>query len=97
MAMRVGRSRRKTKNIFKQHYYTKSKVPLSRYFQEFQSGDKVAFVANKTLSSQGMYFRRFHGHVGTVLGQKGSCYQVALKDGSKEKTFNVHPVHLKKV
>jgi len=96
MVKRIGSSRRKSRHKLKQHYRNKGKVPLSKYFQEFNQGDKVALVANPAVS-KGMYFPRFHGIVGTINGKKGFCYQVALKDGQKQKTFNVHPVHLKKV
>ena len=96
MVKRIGTARRKTRHKLKQHYRTKGKIPTSKFFQELADGDKVALVANKAVS-KGMYFPRFHGRVCTVTGKKGFCYQVALKDGGKNKTFNVHPVHLKKL
>ena len=96
MVQRIGRGRRKTRNKLKQHYRNKGKIPLSKYFQEFEAGDKVALCANPAVI-KGMYFPRFHGKIGTVVERKGFCFQVALKDGGKEKKFNVHPVHLKKV
>lgn len=96
MVKRIGRTLRKSKSRLTQYYKDKGKIPLSLYFQEFNPGDKVALTANLAVIP-GRYFRRFHGHVGTITGKKGRCYQVALKDGQKLKTFNVHPVHLKKL
>jgi len=96
MVTRIGTARRKTRNKLKQHYRAKGKIPLSKYFQKLQAGDKVALVANPAVA-KGMYFPRFHGLVATVLTQKGFCYQVALKTGNKEIKFNVHPIHLKKL
>jgi len=96
MVKRVGTGRRKTRHKLKQHYKDKGKVPLSRYFQKFKEGDKVALKANLAVS-KGMYFPRFHGKTGTVAGKRGFCYMVNIKDGRKQKTFNVHPIHLKKV
>ncbi len=96
MVQRIGSARRKTRHKLKQHYKNKGKVPLSKYFQEFKPGDKVGLVANLNVS-KGMYFPRFHGRVGEVINKRGFCYQVSLKDGKKEKIFNVHPVHLKRI
>lgn len=96
MVQRIGGSKRKSKSIFKQYYKDKGKIPLSRYFQEFALGDKVALTANLVVK-KGMYFRRFHGKIGHITGKKGFCYQVALKNGNKQKLFNIHPVHLTKV
>ena len=42
-----------------------------------------------------MYFRRFHGKVGIVARKLGSCYEVTLQDGGKEKRLIVHAVHMK--
>lgn len=95
MVKRIGTGRRKTRHQLKQSIRTKGKVPLSKYFQEFQAGDKVALVANPAVIA-GLYFRRFHGRIGTIKTKKGRCYQVAVKDGKLEKVFNVHPLHLKK-
>ena len=95
MVTRIGRSRRKTRSKLKQHYRRKGKISLSQYFQELNPGDKVALVATPNVI-KGMYFMRFHGLVATVLTKIGFCYQVALKDGRKEKKFNVHPIHLRK-
>ena len=96
MVTRIGKSRRKTRNKLKQHYRRKGKISLSQYFQELQPGDKVALVATPNVI-KGMYFPRFHGQVATVINKRGFCYQVSLKDGRKEKKFNVHPIHLKKL
>jgi large subunit ribosomal protein L21e len=94
MVKRIGTGRRKTRHKLKQHYRNKGKVPLSKYFQAFKAGDRVALVATANVS-KGMYFPRLHGKVGKVTGQRGFCYRVAVMDGRKEKLFNVHPVHLK--
>jgi large subunit ribosomal protein L21e len=96
MVTRIGTARRKSRHKLKQHYKDKGKVPLSKYFQKLIIGDKVALKANLAVS-KGMYFPRFHGKTGTVTGKKGFCYKVNVKDGQKQKTFNIHPIHLKKV
>ena len=96
MVKRIGTGRRKTRHKLKKSFKEKGKIPLSIYFQELKEGDKVALVANSGVS-KGMYFPRFHGRVAKVVGKKGFCYQVSIIDGKKEKLFNVHPIHLKKI
>ncbi|MFH1682253.1 MAG: 50S ribosomal protein L21e [Candidatus Woesearchaeota archaeon] len=96
MVKRIGTARRKTRHKLKQTYRTKGKIPLSKYFQELGQGDKVSFSANCAVS-KGMYHPRFHGKVGKVINKRGFCYIIEVKDGNKMKTFNVHPIHLKKV
>lgn len=95
MVTRTGTKQRKTRHKFRQRYRNKGKIPLSRYFQEFKEGDKVNLKINANVQS-GRFFPRFHGLTGTVTGKRGHCYQVRIKDGSKEKSLFVHPIHLKK-
>ncbi len=57
---------------------------------------KTRHKLRKNVRQKGMYLPRFHGRIGVVKGQRGKCYEVAIKDGSKEKILIVHPVHLKK-
>lgn len=95
MVKRIGSVIRKSRNKLRQHYKNKGKVPLSRYFQKFDIGDKVVLKANLAVF-KGRYLPRFHGKVGTVTGKKGRCFQIAVKNGGKQKIFNVHPIHLTK-
>ncbi len=92
--MRIGGARRKTRQKFKKHYRSRGKVSLRRYLQSFTRGDRVALVAEPAVQ-KGMYFRRFHGKTGTVVKKIGSCYEVSILDGNKEKRVIVHPVHLR--
>lgn len=82
--------------MLKKSYKEKGKIPLSRYFQTFSEGDKVGLSAHSSVQ-KGLYFRRFHGKHGNIVGKKGRCYGVQLKDGGKKKLLYIHPVHLKKV
>ena len=96
MVIRVGGARRKTRQKLKKNYKVRGKVSLRRYLQVLAAGDKVALVAEPAVQ-RGMYFRRFHGKIGTVAKKLGSCYEVVIKDMDKEKHLVVHPVHLKKL
>lgn len=94
MVKRTGGARRKTRHKFKRHYKEKGKISITRYFQELKEGEKVILKACPAYQ-KGLYFRRFHGRVAEVIGKQGNCYKVSLRDGQKEKTLLVHPVHLK--
>lgn len=96
MVQRIGGFRRKTRDKLSKTHRTKGKVSLTRYFQPFNEGDKVLLLANPTIQ-KGMYFPRFHGKNGTVLGKRGTCYNIQIKDGNKQKSLIIHPVHLRKV
>jgi large subunit ribosomal protein L21e len=95
MVTRIGTKQRNTRQKYTQHYRKKGKIPLSEYFKKLEVGDKVALVVNPNIQ-EGRFFPRFHGLNGTVMGKKGFCYNIQIKDGSKQKTLYVHPMHLKK-
>lgn len=96
MAQRIGSSRRKTRHKLRKEASEKGKISIRRYFQKFEAGDKVLLKAEPAVH-KGMYFPRFHGKIAVVKGKTGSCYEVIVKDGNKNKVLIVHPVHLKKV
>jgi large subunit ribosomal protein L21e len=96
MATRIGGARRKTRQKYSKPYKLRGKISLRSYLQTLEAGDKVALKTEPAIQ-RGMYFRRFHGKIGTVTRSLGSCYEVRIKDMDKEKRLIVHPVHLKKV
>lgn len=91
---RIGGARRKTRSIMTKPKRLKGKISLTKYFQRFEEGQKVALKAEPAIQT-GIYFKRFHGRVGVIGKKLGTCYQVFLKEGSKTKELIVHPVHLK--
>lgn len=95
MVKRTGGNRRKTRSKFKKGVREKGKISLTRYFQLFKVNEKVILKAEPAIQ-KGMYFRRFHGKTGIIKSRRGKCYEVMIKDGKKEKTLIIHPVHLKK-
>ncbi|MGM5488262.1 MAG: 50S ribosomal protein L21e [Nanobdellota archaeon] len=93
MVKRIGTFGSKTRHKLQKSRRQKGKLPLSRYFQQFDEGDRVVLKAEPAVK-RGMYFPRFHGKVGTILQKRGFCYEVRIKDFNKQKTVIVHPVHL---
>ena len=93
MVKRIGTKMRKTRYLYKKNYREKGKISLSRYFQELQTGDRVSLKADSGVPL-GFPFRRFQGFTGQVTGKRGACYAISIRDGGKEKTVYVHPIHL---
>lgn len=73
----------------------KGKIKLSRYFQEFEKGDNVAIVFEKSLKIS--IPKRLQGRSGKIIDKRGRSYIVMVKDQKKEKNFILPPVHLKKL
>ena len=96
MAKRIGGMRRKTRYKFTKERRAKGKISLTRYFQIFNAGDRVALIVEPAVQ-KGMYDPAFSGKSGTILGKRGRCYEVLIKDINKEKTLIVHPVHMKSI
>ncbi len=96
MATRIGTSRRKTRHKFSKSQREKGKLSLRRFFQKFETGDRVNLLAEPAYQ-KGLYFPRFHNAVGVITKKRGFCYEVTVKDMNKAKTLIVHPVHLRKL
>ena len=71
------------------------KIKLSKYFQDFKKGDKVAVV--RELSVQPKFPKQLQGRSGVIDGKRGNYYIVKIKELNKQKTYIIHPVHLRKL
>ena len=73
----------------------KGKIALSKYFQEFKKGDRVAVVKNPSLKSS--FPDRIQGDTGIIECKRGKAYIVKLMDFNQEKRYIIQPIHLKKI
>jgi len=73
----------------------KGKISFTRFFQKFNVGDRVAVV--RELSIPLSVPKRLQGRTGKILKQRGSAYEVEIKDLNKPKTYIIKPVHLRKI
>ena len=71
------------------------KISLSRYFQAFKKGERVAVI--KELALQPKFPKRLQGRSGVIESKRGSSYMVKINDLNKEKTYIIHPAHLIKL
>ncbi|KUK17874.1 50S ribosomal protein L21e [Thermococcus sibiricus] len=94
MVQKAHTIRRKTRGKLSKSPRRKGLPPLTKFLQEFETGQKVHIVIEPSYQ-KGMPDPRFHGKTGTVIGKRGDAYIVQLADGDKVKTFFIHPVHLR--
>ena len=74
---------------------TRGKIQLSRYFQEFEKGEKVAVVMERAIQSK--FPKRLQGRTGVIEEKKGRAYVVRIREQNKEKQHIINPIHLKKI
>ncbi len=74
---------------------TKGKIQLSRYFQEFKEGERVAVIRELALDPK--FPKQIQGRSGLVESKRGNSYIIKIKDLNKEKSYIIHPIHLKKL
>ena len=71
------------------------KIKLSQYFQDFKQGDRVAVI--RELAMNPKFPKQLQGRSGVIESKRGNSYIVKIKDLNKDKTYIIHPVHLKKL
>ena len=81
--------------IKRKNFKEKGKIKLSNYFQELKINERVAVIKEHSLNPK--FPKKLQGRSGTVCGKRGSSYLVKINDINKEKTYIIHPVHLKKL
>ncbi len=70
-------------------------IKLSEYFKKLEKGDRVAI--KRDLGVNASFPKRINGKTGIVEGIRGKAYIVRIKEYTKEKSFIIPPIHLKKL
>jgi len=96
MSSRKGGSRAGTRRLFRKHPRSKGKISLTKYFTPYAVGERAVLFAEPAVQ-KALYHQRFHGKAGFIVGRRGDCYELEIKDGGKTKMIVVHPVHMKKL
>lgn len=86
-------TRTKTRNVLKKRARARGLSPITKGLQTFETGEKVNIIIDPSIH-KGMPFSRFHGLTGVVTGERGSAYEVTVKDGNKTKMVVARPEHL---
>ena len=74
---------------------TRGKIKFSEYFKEFSTGERVAVVSE--LSMMPKFPKTLQGRSGVVAGKRGTNYIIKLNDNNREKTYIIHPIHLRRL
>ena len=94
MVSNKGGSKRKARYKLRKERISRGKMSVSRFMQSFDVGQQVHLSIESSFH-KGDYHLQHVGKTGLVKGMRGSCYEVSIKDGNKEKLLIVHPIHLK--
>jgi large subunit ribosomal protein L21e len=87
--------RTKTRRVFKKDLRERGLRSLSRFFKKYEIGDKVDIIIDSAFQKRGMPHKRFQGKTGIVVGIRGRCYEVSVKDIHKEKLLIIGREHLR--
>jgi large subunit ribosomal protein L21e len=68
---------------------------VEKYLVEYKMGDKVDVITDPSKHKRGMPHRRFHGLTGTIMSQRGRCYEVQVKLGNSKKLLIIGKEHLR--
>ena len=74
----------------------RGKISLTKYFREFNPGDKVAIKIEPAIH-KGMPHPKYQGRIAKIIGKRKRAYLLSLRDGKKEKILISYPVHLKPI
>jgi len=81
--------------IKRKNIKTRGKIKFSEYFQEFNDGDRVTVKREHSL--QPKFPKTIQGRSGVVSGKRGESYIVKIKDFKMEKSYIIHPIHLRRL
>ncbi|MBN2142899.1 50S ribosomal protein L21e [Candidatus Woesearchaeota archaeon] len=96
MSKRIGGLRRRTRGELSKPARLRGKISIRKYLTEFKQGEKVVLKLDPACH-EGAYHARFMGKIGSVVGKRGACYEVKIRDLEKEKIIVSHPIHLKRI
>ncbi len=88
--------RRGTRQKLRKRKRDRGKVPVTKFLQKFEIGDRV-LIKPEPSYHKGLPHQRFIGKTGIVVGVRGRSYIVEIKEGNKTKTLFIPPVHLMRV
>ena len=73
----------------------RGKISFSRAFQELNNDDSVAVDREPSLCPR--FPKRLQGRTGKVIGKRGNCVIVEIKQDNSKKSFIINPIHLKRI
>jgi len=87
--------RTKTRGVFRKNVRNRGLKSLRRFLISYNVGDKVDIIGDPSQQKRGFPHRHFHGKTGTIVGKRGRCYEVSVKDLDKLKMIIVGREHIR--
>jgi len=87
--------RAKTRKRHRKNVREKGLGSIEKYLVEYKMGDKVDIITDPSKHKRGMPHRRFHGLTGTIINQRGRCYEIQVKLGNSKKLLIIGKEHLR--
>ena len=87
--------RNKSRQCHRRNVRDKGLGSIEKYLKDFNVNDKVDIITDPSQHRRGMPHRRYHGRTGTVIGERGRCYEVDVKLGNSNKTLILGKEHLR--
>ena len=87
--------RNKSRSILRKNVRDRGLKSLRRFLIKYKTGDKVDIIGDSAYHKRGFPHRRFHGKTGTIMGKRGRCFEVSVKDQNKEKMLIIGKEHLR--
>ena len=74
---------------------TRGKLQLSKYFQEFKTGDNAAVIIEPSIPSS--FPKVLQGRTGVIEEKRGKAYIIKINDHNQKKRYIIEAIHLKKI
>ncbi len=87
--------RNKTRKRHRKKVRERGLGSVEKYLVDYKTGDKVDIITDSSQHKRGMPHRRFHGLTGTIINQRGRCYEVQVKLGNSKKLLIIGKEHLR--
>lgn len=87
--------RNRTRRRHKKNVRSRGLGSIEKYLLDYEINDKVDIITDPSKHKRGMPHRRFHGMTGTVIGQRGRCYEVKVRLGNSTKTLILGKEHIR--
>jgi large subunit ribosomal protein L21e len=87
--------RNKTRKRFKKHARDRGLGSVDKFLIDYSVGDKVDIISDSSKHKRGLPHRRYHGRTGTVIGERGRCYEIEVKLGNANRLLIVGKEHIR--
>ena len=85
----------KSRSILRKNVRDRGMKSLRRFLINYEPGDRVDIIGDPAYQKRGFPHRRFHGKTGVIVGKRGRCYEISVKDQNKQKMLILGKEHIR--